>query len=114
MSIPELKSLFGGKPEISVRDIRLGILTTITSTIPDNLEVPMPNIDFSKISMAFGGLTSALSLPQASFPAPMKALSFPKQLTLDLNILKAPLTKALPSFLEGGMGFGSIPQGLQQ
>ena len=110
MTIPELKSLFGGKPEISVRDIRLGILTTITSTIPDNLEVPIPNIDFSKISTAFGGLTSALSLPQASFPAPMKALSFPKQLTLDLNILKAPLTKALPSFLEGGMGFGSIPQ----
>lgn len=110
MSIPELKSLFGGKPEISVRDIRLGILTTITTNIPDNLEVPIPNIDFSKIATAFGGLTSSLSLPQASFPAPMKALSFPKQLTLDLNILKAPLTEALPSFLEGEMGFGSIPQ----
>ena len=110
MSIPELKSLFGGKPEISVRDLRLGILTTITTSIPDSLEVPIPNIDFSKIAMAFGGLTSALSLPQSSFPAPMKALSFPKQLTLDLNILKAPLTKALPSFLEGGMGLPSIPQ----
>lgn len=110
MSIPELKSLFGGKPEISVRDLRLGILTTITTSIPDNLEVPIPNIDFSKIAMAFGGLTSALSLPQASFPAPMKALSFPKQLTLDLNILKAPLTQALPNFLEGGMGLPSIPQ----
>jgi len=110
MSIPELKALFGGKPEISVRDLRLGILTTIRTTIPDSLEVPVPSIDFSGIASAFGGLTSALSLPQASFPAPMKALSFPKQFTLDLNMLKAPLTQLLPDFLEGGMGMGSIPQ----
>ena len=91
----DFKSLFGGKSNVSSRDIRLGMLSIVMNVIPEGLSFPQPPINLTSVASMFGGLLGSLSIPQSSFPSAMKALSMPKQINIDLNVIKAPLKNIL-------------------
>tara|TARA_Y100000389_G_scaffold177628_1_gene190073 strand:- start:10015 stop:14094 length:4080 start_codon:yes stop_codon:yes gene_type:complete len=91
----DFKSLFGGKLNVSSRDIRLGMLSIVMNVIPEGLSFPQPPINLTSVASMFGGLLGSMSMPQASFPSAMKALSMPKQINIDLNVVKAPLKNIL-------------------
>jgi len=97
MSAPELKSLLGGRPQVNARDLRLGLLSIVRVSIPKSISFPKPDLNVASFASAFGGILGSLEIPQASFPPAPKALTMPKQVNVNLNIVKAPLKNLLQS-----------------
>jgi len=97
---PSLTNLFGGKRTITIKDIRLSLNSVINQTIPESLEISIPEFGLPQFSQAFSLLTSAIQIPQAPFPAAVKAFTIPKQITVDFNtIIKKPLADSLEKYL---------------
>lgn len=101
----KLKSLFGGKQTVGIRDIRLSLVSLITQQIPDSIEVPIPEFGLSQSIAASNALLSSIQMPQASFPAEVKAFSAPKQISINLNtLIKQPLYGILEGYLNNNVG----------
>lgn len=96
----QLKSMFGGKQTIGTRDIRLSLVSLISQNIPDSIVIPIPEFGLSQSMIAASTLLSSIQIPQAAFPAVVKAFSAPKQISVNLNtLIKTPLKEALEGYL---------------
>lgn len=104
MSETDLQRMFGGKPNIGPRDLRLGLLDVVRNEIPLDLSIPTPDLNIGTVSSAFSGILGSLSVPQLPLPPSMQALSVPSQITIDLNILKDPLKNLIESFIKENIG----------
>jgi len=103
MSTPDLKSLFGGKPNIGARDIRLGLLNIVQKYIPDSISIPKPELNLKASTDMFSGILGGLSMPQVSVPAILGINQLKKKINIDLSIAKAPIRSALKSYLENNI-----------
>lgn len=112
-SINDLKLLFGGKPEVNARDVRLGLLSIVRSVIPKSISFPKPDLNIGSVSSAFGGLLGSIEIPQAEFPDQVKALTMPKQVEINLNIIKQPLKSLLQSVIRNTLPV-AFPQDIEQ
>lgn len=113
LSDTEFKSLFGGKPNITAKDLRLGMLSVTRSAIPKSLSFPKPDINIESFSAMFSGLLGSMQLPQAPFPAAIKALTMPAQINVNLNIIKSPLKNLLSSSIKDNLTT-AFPQDLDE
>lgn len=96
----QLKSLFGGKRTVSTKDIRLSLNSLIEQNVPDSLQIDIPEFGLPQLSAAVNTLLSMIQIPQADFPAAMKALTIPKQISIDFNtVVKPPLVNLLKTYI---------------
>lgn len=88
MNSDDFRSLFGGKTNITPRDMRLGLLSLSKNIIPDSLSIPKPKINLDSAIKMFSGFLNSMSLPQAKLPESLGRFQMDKKINLNLNILK--------------------------
>jgi len=103
MSPDSLKSMFGGKPSVSPRDIRFGLLNMIKNSVPDSISIPKPQLNLKAGTDMFSGILGALSMPQASFPSILGAQQLKKQTSINLSIVKPIIRKGLEEYLKNNL-----------
>lgn len=101
MSFGDMKSLFGGQVKISINDISTGYLGMINQNVPKDMTIPLPNLNLVTFMGAFSGLFISLFEVKAPILAAQPAL--PTSITIDLNILKAPLRALLETYLTNSL-----------
>ncbi len=103
MSEAELKSLFGGKTNISARDMRLGLLNIIKTAIPTSLSIPKPELNLQAGTDMFSGILGSLSMQQASFPQILAKQQLSKQTSINLSIVKPIIKSAIREYLNNNL-----------
>lgn len=103
MSVDNLKAMFGGKTNISPRDMRLGLLNITKMTVPNSLSIPKPELNLKAGTDMFSGLLGALSIKQANFPSILGAQQLKKQTSINLSIVKPIIRKALEEYLQSNL-----------
>jgi len=103
MSSSELKNTFGGKTNVSAKDIRLGLLNISNDSIPDSISIPKPELNLDAGLNMFSGILGGLSMPQASFPAALSAQQLKKKITVDMSIVKPVIKSGLEKYLSSNL-----------
>lgn len=93
----QIKSLAGGRSRLSPNDLALIHLNLIKSSVPRELNIPLPGLDVASLVASFSGVLVSLFEIKAPIKSAQPAL--PKSVTIDLNILKQPLLSLLLGFL---------------
>ena len=101
LSSQDLKSLLGGKTKVSANEIASAYIGIIKQKIPDNLTIPLPDLNLLTFAKSFSGVLTALFEIKAPNLAAQPAL--PLSINIDLNLLKQPLKALLIKFLENSL-----------
>lgn len=101
LSVADLKKLFGGKTNITSREIVTSYLGVVKGAIPTNLEIPLPDLNLLTFANSFSGLLASLFEVKVPNLAAQPAL--PKSITINLNILKRPLVSLLLNYLKDSL-----------
>lgn len=99
ISLPRLKSLFGGKKSVSAKDIRLGLLNISKDAIPDSIKIPKPDLNLKSATSMFSGILKGLSVPQAKFPSALSVFQLDRKITINSSIVKPIIKNALKEYL---------------
>lgn len=103
MNTSELKSLFGGKSNITPRDMRLGLLSLSNNIIPDDLSIPKPSINLDSAINMFSGLLNSISIPQVKFPSSLGKFQLDSKKIISLNIVKSSIGGMLEEYLNNNI-----------
>ena len=98
LSVQDLKALVGGRSAIAPNEIISAYIGLLKKNIPEDVVIPLPNINIITFAKAFAGIFISLFELKAPNLALQPAL--PTQITIDLNILKKPLLILLLDFLK--------------
>ena len=101
LSSQDLKSLLGGKIKVSANEVASAYIGIIKKNIPDDLTIPLPDLNLLTFAKSFTGTLAALFEIKAPNLAAQPAL--PLSIKLDLNLLKQPLKSLLLKFLENSL-----------
>ena len=93
LNTDSIKSLFGGRTEVTPNTIKDVFFNVINTQIPADLDIPT-KIDASEILSSSSGVLSSLAIP--SKPSDLlKPFTLSKKIDIDLNILSGPLKNIL-------------------
>jgi len=101
LSPQNIKSLFGGKSNISPRELVSGYIGIIKNSIPASLSIPAPAINLLTFASSFAGVLT--SLFEIKVPNVALEPALPARISIDLNILKKVLADALLAFLNNSL-----------
>lgn len=97
----EMKTMFGGKTKVSTNELKSGYLGILKKNVPKDIVMPLPDLNLASFAGTFAGLFGSLFEPKAPILAAQPAM--PASITIDLNILKAPLRALLKGYLDNSL-----------
>jgi hypothetical protein len=113
MSSDNFKSIFGGKLNITPRDLRFGLNSICQNVIPDSIALPKLGLDIKSSLNMFGGLINSISIPQVKLPGSISSFLLSKKIVIDTNILKDVIGNQLKDHCSKNL-ISSIPQDLEK